>query len=565
MNLEVFKNSDPTGKMSRETFVIKNYTEEYDYIIKFCQQHNLEDLPFKQKIYHAINNISNIVLCKNPDCNNSVNYKNSTIGYYEYCSVRCISSDPNIKKIKREKSIAKFGTKTPAESEIIKNKIVKSNNEKYGGNSPMSNKLIQYKSKKTLLKNYGVDSPSKSEEILSKRIKSFKNSGYKESYKKTSLEKYGVEHPWMNKDIHIKSIEKIKITKNNLLKELVINKLNSQNDELLDIDYDKRIIKAKCKNGHTYTINRHMLYSRNKLNTILCTICNPIYSGISGMEVSLLHHIKQVYQDEILSNERILNGKEIDIYLPKLKLGFEFNGLWWHSEENKPINYHIDKYDEAKSLGIDLIFIWEDDWLYKQEIIKSIINNRIQANKDKIYARKCEIRNVSAKDCRDFLEENHIQGYVASKYKYGLYYKNELVSLMTFGELRIPMGFKKENNVFELARFCSKLNINVVGGAQRLFKHFLKEVNSKKIISYSEISKFSGDLYSSLGFEFESISNPNYYWVIDGVRFHRYNYRKDLLIKRGYDKNKTEVQIMTEDMDSFRVWDCGQRKWVYNN
>jgi len=359
--------------------------EEYDYIIKFCQQHNLEDLPFKQKIYHAINNISNIVLCKNPDCNNSVNYKNSTIGYYEYCSVRCISSDPNIKKIKREKSIAKFGTKTPAESEIIKNKIVKSNNEKYGGNSPMSNKLIQYKSKKTLLKNYGVDSPSKSEEILSKRIKSFKNSGYKESYKKTSLEKYGVEHPWMNKDIHIKSIEKIKITKNNLLKELVINKLNSQNDELLDIDYDKRIIKAKCKNGHTYTINRHMLYSRNKLNTILCTICNPIYSGISGMEVSLLHHIKQVYQDEILSNERILNGKEIDIYLPKLKLGFEFNGLWWHSEENKPINYHIDKYDEAKSLGIDLIFIWEDEWLYNQESIKNTILDIIDIKMNNIH------------------------------------------------------------------------------------------------------------------------------------------------------------------------------------
>ena len=55
MNLEIFKNPDPTGKMSREKFLIKNYPEEYNYIINFCQQHNLEHLLFKQKIYHTIN------------------------------------------------------------------------------------------------------------------------------------------------------------------------------------------------------------------------------------------------------------------------------------------------------------------------------------------------------------------------------------------------------------------------------------------------------------------------------------------------------------------------------
>ncbi len=91
-----------------------------------------------------------------------------------------------------------------------------------------------------------------------------------------------------------------------------------------------------------------------------------------------------------------------------------------------------------------------------------------------------------------FLDENHIQGNCISKYRYGLYYNNELISLMTFGKSR----FKDE---FELLRFCNKLGYNVVGGASKLFFHFLKDHEEiKEVISYADRRWSVGNLYFKL-------------------------------------------------------------------
>ena len=141
MTLDIFKINDPSGKMCKESYVSKNFLEEYEYII---QKINIE-IPFKEKVYLVLNNIEKPI-CKNPNCKTPVKFKNSTIGYLDYCSNKCIGSDPNIIKLKEIKSIEKYGTKTPAESNIIKEKIKKTNNLKYGGNSPMSSNKIKNKS-----------------------------------------------------------------------------------------------------------------------------------------------------------------------------------------------------------------------------------------------------------------------------------------------------------------------------------------------------------------------------------------------------------------------------------
>ena len=209
MDLDIFKSTDSSGRMSKESYLFKNHKDEYDYIIDYCQKELIFDIPFKEKVYLCLHNIKKVPTCQNPSCQKRVNFKNSTLGYLKYCSNKCISSDPNIKKIKEEKSLERFGTKAPAQSLIIKEKIIRTNREKWGGNSPMSSKDIKDKSKKTLLKNWGVDNPNKSEELVEKRIKSFKSNieQYKESYKKTSIERYGVEHPWSDPKIHKKTID----------------------------------------------------------------------------------------------------------------------------------------------------------------------------------------------------------------------------------------------------------------------------------------------------------------------------------------------------------------------
>ena len=179
MNLNLFKSPDPSGKLSKESYLYKNHIDEYNYIIEYSNLNGIFDIPFKEKIYLCLNGMKSVPKCKNPNCNKKVKFKNSTIGYLTYCSNKCISSDPDIIKKKEDKSMEKWGTKTPAESSTIKDKIIKTNNEKCGGNSPMNNELIKKKSSNTLLKNHGVSNPSNSKVLIEKRIESFKKSNKK--------------------------------------------------------------------------------------------------------------------------------------------------------------------------------------------------------------------------------------------------------------------------------------------------------------------------------------------------------------------------------------------------
>ena len=256
-----------------------------------------------------------------------------------------------------------------------------------------------------------------------------------------------------------------------------------------------------------------------------------------------------------------LDGKELDIYLPELNLAFEFNGLYWHNELFKDKKYHLDKTNNCLKKNIKLIHIWEDDWDNKKSIIKSIILNKL-GKCQRIFARKCEIKTPNNKDVREFLINNHIQGFVGSNIKLGLYFEDELVSLMTFGNLRKSLGQVSSEGSYELLRFCNKLGYSIIGGASKLFKYFLNNYDVKEITSYSDSSRGVGNLYKLLNFEFIHESTPNYYYIINGVKKHRFNFRKDKLIREGGDPNKTEVQIMNEK-GYFRIFDSGCKKWTF--
>lgn len=566
MNIDIFKTPDPSGKLSRESYLIKNHIEEYDFIVKYCIDNNLLDIPFKEKVYLTINEMKKIPICKNSNCGKRVNFKNSSLGYYDYCSNRCMSSDPEINHKKERTSLSKYGVTKPQKLDSIKEKIIKTNQEKYGSNSPMCLLEIQEKSKKTLLKNWGVDNPNKSPEIINKRIESFKISDYKESYKKTSLERYGVEHPWMSDVIHQKSVASSADGKN----KITFDKINViftkyPKHKLISIDYESenRICTAICPLSHEFKISRQNLYERKTNLSEICTICNPICRGISGQEVVLLNFIKEIYNGEIIENTRkVIPPYEIDIFLPDLKIGFEFNGLWWHSSLNKDKNYHFNKYKMCSDVGVSLITIWEDDWIYKNEICKSLISSKIGLL-NKIYARNCTVSEISYKESKIFLDNNHLQGDCKSSVKIGLFFEDKLVSLMTFSKLRIFMNRQnKDRDTYELTRFCNKIDISVIGGASKLLSFFIKKYNPKEIETYSDNMISNGNLYRKLGFEFSHETNPGYYYLINKKKENRFSYRKDILVREGFDKNKSEEEIMME-RGYHRIYNAGNKKWIY--
>ncbi len=258
---------------------------------------------------------------------------------------------------------------------------------------------------------------------------------------------------------------------------------------------------------------------------------------------------------EFIENTRkIISPLELDIYIPSHNIAIEYDGLYWHSEIHKPSNYHLNKTQLCEKQGIQLIHIFEDEWIHKRKIVKSRLVNIFGLTQNKIFARKCLIKEVSSKECKIFLDDNHIQGSVNSSIKLGLYLDDELVSLMTFGKGRIALG--GDSNQYELLRFCNKLNTSVVGGADKLLKHFIKTQQPKKIISYADRRWSQGGLYDKLGFDNTHNSSPNYWYVINNKRKYRFGFRKSILIKQGYDLNKTEHQIML-DRKIYRIYDCG--------
>lgn len=274
-------------------------------------------------------------------------------------------------------------------------------------------------------------------------------------------------------------------------------------------------------------------------------------------ETELTDFLTNDCEIEIIKSDRtILKPKELDVLIPSHNLAIEYNGLYFHNELHKDSKYHLNKTNDCEAKGIQLIHIFEDEWLYKKEIVKSRIKNILGLTDIKIYARKCIIKEVSPKGSKDFLNKNHIQGNVNSKIKIGLYYNEELVSLMTFNNPRN----NKINGVYELIRFCTKLDTSVIGGASKLLQYFIKTYNPKEIISYADRRWSQGTLYDNLGFNKINVSKEDYSYIIKNKRFHKSSFKKKNLISNGFDKNSTEHEIMLS-RKIYRIYDCGKIKY----
>lgn len=276
-------------------------------------------------------------------------------------------------------------------------------------------------------------------------------------------------------------------------------------------------------------------------------------------------YIQSLGFETLMNNKKLLKGVEIDIYIPSLNIGFEYNGLFWHSEKmGKTKNYHFGKQVLAKENDVKLFHIFSDEWLNNENIVKNRIKHLLGVSENKIYARKCIIKEISPKEKNDYLNKTHIQGEDKSKYKIGAYYDNRLVGVMTFATLRKSLGSNNKDNTYELVRYCSD---NVVGLASKLLKFFVKKYNPNRIISYSDKRwSVNGDdnLYTKIGFTHLGQTKPNYWYSTgDNKRFHRFNFRKDILVKNGHDKNKTEKQIMS-DLNYLLIWDCGSDRYELN-
>ncbi|HDK25997.1 MAG TPA: hypothetical protein ENG48_02745, partial [Candidatus Atribacteria bacterium] len=323
-------------------------------------------------------------------CGKSTKFLSIKKGYSRFCSNKCSNNAPSVLTKRENTWMLKYGAKHPAKKEEIKNKVkqtwtLKSLKEKqiisrkrkntcikrYGVSS--TNQLAEVKDKKkiTCLKNYGVVNPMQSV-VVQQKIKNNNLDKYgvtctlntKESIEKkkqTWLKNYGVTHPAKSDIIKRKKISKffdkripaVAVFLKNLNLSLVEPYTSAQS-----------VIKLRC---NICKAQFESLYFYLQQGYGKCPYCYPRYKSIG--EQSIGNFIKDLSIDYIQNVKNIIPPLEIDIYIPEKKIAVEYNGLYWHSEKaGKDKNYHLNKLKLCSEKDIRLIQIFEDEWLFKQDI-----------------------------------------------------------------------------------------------------------------------------------------------------------------------------------------------------
>lgn len=309
----------------------------------------------------------------------------------------------------------------------------------------------------------------------------------------------------------------------------------------------------ECKEcGHSWKTD---VSSRTRGNG--CPRCSAAKRTSSG-EDELSRFVKDLLPDlTIQTGDRsVIHPSELDIYIPSLSIAFEFNGLYWHSEQaGKDRTYHYDKWRACRGKGIQLITIWEDDWNRKNDLVKRMIAYKLGARQEaRVFARKAKIVVETYQRMKDFLDEFHIQGAASGSLYVGL---EDSLGKMVAG--LVVQKFKKEIVIARYATSCS-----VVGGFGKMLKYVERTFPDCDISTFADHEVSDGGLYEKTGFVPEYDIPPDYSYVFHGRRCHKFNFRKIRFLQNPelkYDPNMTEKQL-AELNKLLTVNDCGKTKYI---
>lgn len=397
-----------------------------------------------------------------------------------------------------------------------------------------ANKIRQYYMEIGTLQKYGVKSVFELSDIQTKA-------------KNTIQEKYGVEN------ISQHTMFKYKLNEKSLNN---INEIFSRNFNILNIskdndDYKNSFIELQCLDcNYKFKLKLHgIVYEKCK-----CPNCNKL----TNIEIIIQSFLDDKNIQYSIKNRQVITPYELDFVIPNFNLAIEANGLYWHSDVVVDNMYHQNKFLMTKKQNIKLLQFFEDDILFKSDIIKSIIYNNLNIYNKRIHGRKCIINKISTKDKNLFLNKNHLMGSDRSNIKLGAYYQNELIAVMTFSKRNITINDNEEFD-FEISRFCCKKFYKVYGIASKLFKNFLKIYGTNlKIKSYADLMIGEGLVYEKLGFEKVKMTLPGYFYHSNNKRIHRFT-----SLSMRQDKTLTERDDML-NQGYYRIFNAGNNKFVYN-
>lgn len=278
--------------------------------------------------------------------------------------------------------------------------------------------------------------------------------------------------------------------------------------------------------------------------------------AVSNQELQLRNFVASLDVTCVYNQRDIIHPYELDIFLPDHNIAIEYCGLYWHSEtRGKHRLYHKRKHDMCSEQGIQLLTIFEDEWVKKPQIVMNKIRSLLHKhNQQTVYARNTHITTISQKQKRDFYNENHIQGNGPGSITYALMYNERIVACCSFS--------RKKGEQYYLTRYAT--NCHVIGGFSKLVKHFINNHRVDSLISFADLRWSDGRLYEKAGWNLDKHIPPDYYYVTNGVnREHKFNFRRKFLPKKlaHFDPNLSEKENC-DNNGLLRIWDCGKLRYV---
>ena len=443
----------------------------------------------------------------------------------------------------REGVFKKYGVDNVFKCEEIKEKSKKTSNEKYGTDNPASSNIVKEKIVKTNMLNLGCKYPMQSKKVVEKR-------------RQNSIDKTGVSHhnklPEPNKkraETCNKKHGKDSVSQRHLTED-TLSKL--KNKEWLA---EQIKLKSAKKIAEELGCNVSNIHEKLKKYEI-------IYKSINVGEEEIKTFLESNNINFIQNDIQQIKPKELDFYLQDYNIGIEFNGVYWHSEMFVDNNYHLNMYLACKEKGIRLISINEDEWNHKSDIIKNKILSLLGKSEKGLPGRKLHISEITSSEANDFCEKYHIQGKTSAIiYSIGAFDENNiLIGIMSFSKQRTTGDV-------ELIRFCHDGKIHN-GLFSKMLKYSINHNTWDTIISFADLRYSDGNLYKKTGFVEESIIKPDYKYVYNKETFHKFNFKKDRIMKKfnlteEYVNSKTERELM-EEQGYVRLYDIGKIKYVMN-
>jgi hypothetical protein len=444
--------------------------------------------------------------------------------------------------------------------------------EKYGVTHQMYIPAVVELVKKTVKERYGR-TPLHSEKAKNTRIQKYGNAQisktdyWRQKTKDTFYNKYGgygfQKNNVLNEESCLTLSEELNCSRDISLQKMMSFKRDrdkmlvvaSQSEcEIVLYDFNLETVQYRHKCGAIQSSSLSNPSSRFR-----CYTCFP--KSQSLFEISFFKFLSECTSEEILKNDRsLIKPLELDFYIPSLKIAFECNGDFWHSYNKKESHTekmkHHNKASLCESIGVRLIQLSDTQWENKREFVEDLVKSSLGLSK-KVFARNTEIRKVFRKEAEVFLNKNHIQGFASSKFYFGLYLNDELLSVIGLGKKR----FSKSNSA-EIIRSSTKLGYTIVGGFSKLLSAAKVELSNQgfeSLMSYVDRSIFSGNSLLSVGFSKTGITKPGYKYIKDEIqlsRFEAQHSKLPFLLKDKYRADLSEQENMFAS-GYRRLWDAG--------